>query len=104
MKFGLKEKTIAQINDVFSRYPQVEKAVLYGSRAKGNYKNGSDIDLCLEGEGLNLSILYQIDNALDDLLLPYSFDLAICKQIDNSDLIAHIQSVGLVFYHAPKNS
>jgi predicted nucleotidyltransferase len=45
MKFGLKDETIQKICDVFTRYPQVEKAILYGSRAKGNFHNGSDIDL-----------------------------------------------------------
>jgi predicted nucleotidyltransferase len=49
LRFGLKESTIRKICKVLSRYPQVEKAVLYGSRAKGNYKNGSDIDLTLHG-------------------------------------------------------
>jgi len=41
MKHGLKESTTEEICEIFSRYPQVEKAILYGSRAKGNYKNGS---------------------------------------------------------------
>ncbi len=102
MKFGLKESAIAQIQGVFSQYPQVEKAVLYGSRAKGNYKNGSDIDLTLEGKGLTLSILHKIDNDLDDLLLPYTFDLSIFDHIDSADLIAHIQRVGIVFYPSEK--
>ncbi len=98
MKFGLKILTIEKINTVFSQYPEVEKAVLYGSRAKGNFKNGSDIDLTLEGKNLSLSILYKIDNDLDDLLLPYTFDLSIFKHIDNADLIDHIKRVGVVFY------
>ncbi len=98
MKFGLKILTIEKINTVFSQYPEVEKVVLYGSRAKGNFKNGSDIDLTLEGNNLSLSILYKIDNDLDDLLLPYTFDLSIFKHIDNADLIDHIKQVGVVFY------
>ncbi len=100
MKFGLKEQTIEQIISVFSRYPEVEKVTLYGSRAKGNYKNGSDIDLTFEGEGLTLSMLHKIDNDLDDLLLPYTFDLSIFKHIDNTDLIDHIKRVGIIFYEA----
>jgi predicted nucleotidyltransferase len=50
-RFGLTETTIQKINGIFTRYPQVEKTVLYGSRAKGNFKNGSDIDLTLFGDG-----------------------------------------------------
>jgi predicted nucleotidyltransferase len=49
LRFGLKESVIRKICSVLARYPQVEKAILYGSRAKGNYKNGSDIDLTLRG-------------------------------------------------------
>ena len=47
MRYGLKNIIIENINNIFSQYPQIEKAVLYGSRAKGNYKTGSDIDLVL---------------------------------------------------------
>ncbi len=99
--FGLKEKTIQQICDVFANYPQVEKAILYGSRAKGNYKNGSDIDLTLcGGADLTINILYKILDELDDLLLPYTIDLSIFTQISNLEVIEHIRSVGVTFYEA----
>ena len=45
MKYGLSDRTLQKIRDVFSHYPEVEKAILYGSRATGDYRNGSDIDL-----------------------------------------------------------
>ncbi len=96
--FGLKTSTINQINAVFAHYDAVQEVVLYGSRAKGNYKRGSDIDLILKGEGLNLQLLNRIDFELDDLLLPYTFDLSIYDQIDNTDLIEHIGRVGMTFY------
>ncbi len=73
--FGLSDKTIELIREVFSKHPQVEKAVLYGSRAKGNYRPGSDIDLTLLGESLNLTELQKIELELDDLMLPYKIDL-----------------------------
>jgi predicted nucleotidyltransferase len=99
MKFGLKETTIETIQAVFARYPQVKKAVLYGSRAKGNYKNGSDIDLTLHGGGdLTVTLLRRIMNDLDDLLLPYTIDLSIFNSIGDADVIAHIQRVGVTFY------
>ncbi len=78
MKYGLKEKTIEQIQNVFSKFIMVEKVVLYGSRAKGNPKKGSDIDIALYGNGLNLKIIRKIENELDDLMLPYCFDLSRC--------------------------
>jgi predicted nucleotidyltransferase len=98
MKFGLKETTIEKICSVFAGFPQVKKAVLYGSRAKGNYKNGSDIDLTLHGKDLTLNVLYKIDQELDDLLLPYTFDLSIFERLSDPEFIDHIQRVGVVFY------
>ena len=98
MEFGLKEETINKIIGVFSRFKEVEEAILYGSRAKGNFKPGSDIDLTLIGKELKLRILNNISLELDDLLLPYSFDLSIFHQILDPDVIEHIERVGVVFY------
>ena len=68
MKHGLKETTIQKICAVLAHYPQVEQAVLYGSRAKGNYKNGSDIDLTLRGGAdLTLNVVYKILSDLEGL-------------------------------------
>ena len=98
-RFGLKDTTIQKICGVLSHYPQVEKAILYGSRAKGNYKNGSDIDLTLRGDAdLTLNTIYKILDDLDDLLLPYTIDLSIFNDISDSDVIEHIQRVGVTFY------
>ena len=98
MSYGLNKEAIEKINQVFARYQAVEKVFLYGSRAKGNYKNGSDIDLTLIGENLNWRLLNKISLDLDDLLLPYKIDLSIYDQITNSDLIDHISRVKIVFY------
>lgn len=100
MLYGLKPYIIEAIKSVFLRYPAIEKVVLYGSRAKGDYTNGSDIDLTCLGEGLTLSLIHQIENDIDDLLLPYSFDISIYQQIDNENLLAHIERVGVVFYES----
>lgn len=99
LRFGLKETTIEKLCGVFAKYPQVTKAVLYGSRAKGNYKNGSDIDLTLHGGAdLTLNILYRILDDIDDLLLPYTIDLSIYRTLSDPDFIDHIQRVGVAFY------
>lgn len=102
MKYGLKKQTIAQINSVFAHYPEVEQVILYGSRAKGTYKNGSDIDLTLKGNNLDLTVINKISDEIDDLFLPYSFDISIFNQITNADLIDHINRVGIVFYESQK--
>lgn len=98
MNHGLTSETADRIRSVLGRFPEVEKAVLYGSRAKGNYKRGSDIDLTLFGSGLNPSVLSQINSGLDDLLLPQKIDVSIFAKISHTDLIDHIQRVGVVFY------
>lgn len=98
MNFGLKDETIQKIISVFEKFPQIEKAILYGSRAKGNFKKGSDIDLTLVGKNLNLSVINKIELEIDDLLLPYSFDISIYHQITNQELIDHINRIGKTFY------
>ena len=99
MKYGLKESTLQLICTVLAQYPRIEKAILFGSRAKGNYKNGSDIDLTLiGGKDLTNHLLYRVMDALDDLLLPYTIDLSIFSNISDTDVINHIQRVGLDFY------
>jgi predicted nucleotidyltransferase len=98
MKFGLEEQTIHKIQQALAHYPLIDKAVLYGSRAKGTNKKGSDIDLCLFGESLNQKILYQVETTLDDLYLPYTFDLCAYQSLSNNDLKEHIDRVGVPFY------
>ncbi|GHV25494.1 hypothetical protein FACS189498_3770 [Spirochaetia bacterium] len=97
MSYGLKDETIEKIRAVFDSHQDVEQAILYGSRAKGNYKPYSDIDLTLKGN-LDLSKKWQIENELDDLLLPYKVDMSIFSQIDNPDVVSHIARVGQIFY------
>lgn len=99
MKFGLKAAMINKIQDVFALFPDIEKVILYGSRAKGNYRNGSDIDITLMGKNLSLdNSVYPLMDALDELYLPYSFDISIFEHIDNQELIEHINRVGKLFY------
>lgn len=97
-QFGLKESTMEQIQAVLFRFPEVEKAIVYGSRAKGTQKSASDIDLALSGKNLNLTIQHRIENELDDLLLPYKFDVSIFEKIANTDLVDHINRKGKEFY------
>nr|VFJ60559.1 MAG: Predicted nucleotidyltransferase [Candidatus Kentron sp. DK] len=94
---GLDRAVIDQINAVFAGFPSIEKAVLYGSRAKGNHRPGSDIDLAIVGTGVTEEALLEMDNRLDDLLLPYTIDLCRFHGIRNPDLIRHIDRVGIVF-------
>ena len=95
---GLSEEDYQKIISVFVQFPQVEEVILYGSRAKGNYQTYSDIDITLKGSDLSLDIQHQIAIALDDLYLPYTFDLSILSAINNQELIDLINRVGILFY------
>ena len=96
--FGLSDKTVQDIKNIFSNFEQVEKVVIYGSRAKRNYRKGSDVDLTFFGDNLTLNTLYEIEEKIEELNLPYMFDLSIFKQIDNQNVIEHINRVGKLFY------
>ena len=98
MKYGLEDEELLKLQHDFAAFPEVDKVVLFGSRAKGNFRNGSDFDFCLEGNKLNLTIVNSISNHIDELGLPYLFDIAIKHQISNPDLIDHINRVGINFY------
>jgi uncharacterized protein len=98
MTFGLKEETLMQIRNIIRDFPEVEKVFIYGSRAKGTFRPGSDIDLTFKGNNLNLKILNKISLQIDDLLLPYNFGISVFEHIDNKDLLEHIRRVGKVFY------
>ena len=98
MKHGLSEATVENICAVFARFPEIEKAILYGSRAKGNFKTGSDIDLTLCGDALTSDLCGTVASALDDLLLPYTIDLSVFNDLDHAKLREHIERVGVLFY------
>lgn len=102
VEFGLDPQILQKIKAVFSKFPAIEEVVLYGSRAKGNYQKGSDIDIALKGERLNHQTLKEVVLQLDDLLLPYTFDISLLQQISNPDLIDHIKRLGKTVY--AKNS
>ena len=98
MKYGLTETTVEKIRAIFARFPEIEKAILYGSRAQGNYKTGSDIDLTLRGAALTSDLHSKIASALDDLMLPYTIDLSIFNELNHAKLREHIERVGVLFY------
>lgn len=103
MKFGLNEDTLAAITDCLSKNQRIEKAIIYGSRAKGNYRKGSDIDMVLLGRELSLNDVLKLENDLDELLLPYLFDISILHHIKQLDLQEHIARIGKVFYESDEN-
>lgn len=97
-KFGLSKNDIDSIKEVFEKYTQLEKVLIYGSRAMDTYKPASDIDITLIGKDIDSDVQQQIEFDLDDLLLPYKFDISILDQITNPEFLDHIERVGKEFY------
>ena len=96
--FGLSAQLLTNIREVFAQHPSIQQAVIYGSRAMGNYKNGSDIDIALKMKpdaDISLNEFNQIQWELDDLMSPYRFDLCIYQNIDNPEFKSHIDRVGI---------
>lgn len=97
-RLGLSQTTLDKLNSVFLRHKGINSVLVYGSRAKGNYRPGSDIDLTIKGDALEFAELMQIEDQIDDLFLPYTVDLSQYAQLSNIDLIEHIDRVGVVIY------
>ncbi len=105
MKYGLSEETIEEVHKILKNYPQVKQAILYGSRARGDYKNGSDIDLTLiGGDDLTRDILYRIIDEFEDSYLPYTFGLSILHKINDEDFLYRIKKEGVVFFEREENN
>ena len=96
--YGLPEDVIAKLCGIFNQYPAIQSVLLYGSRAKGNFKPGSDIDLTLFGTDLSHELLLDLLVELDDLLLPWMIDLSLFASLHHPALQDHINRVGVVFY------
>ena len=96
--YGLPAEALQAIRQVLADHTEVTAAILYGSRALGRERPGSDIDLTLQGENLQHRDLLDIELALDDLLLPWKIDLSLLAHVDNPSLLEHIQRVGQKLY------
>lgn len=96
---GLSQRSIDTMHNIFRKYESLNRVILYGSRAMGNYKNGSDIDITLEtGENFTDRDLLRICGELDDSDLPYFVDCSILANIKSQELREHIARVGKVLY------
>lgn len=97
-QFGLPPLTLEKLSSVFARHDAIDAVLIYGSRAKGNYRAGSDIDLTIKGSEIPFAEFMQIEDQIDDLMLPYTVDLSQYPLLENADLIAHIDRVGVEIY------
>ena len=96
---GLTDSDLTVIVSVLAQFSEVSRARVFGSRAKGNYRPGSDVDIALDGDGLTLEIVSQIGFMLnEETSLPYHFDVLDYHSLTNKELAAHIDRVGVVIY------
>lgn len=99
MEFGLKEFDLEYITKIISEFKEIEKAVIFGSRAKGNYKPGSDIDIAIMGEKVTFNVLSKVHSLLEDEgPMPYFIDIVDYTHLDHDDLKSHIDRVGKIIY------
>jgi predicted nucleotidyltransferase len=97
---GLTEIQLNKILSVFSQYDSLDMVKLYGSRAKGNYRPGSDVDLAMFGDNFSHKDLTSLALQLDDLMLAYTFDLSRFQDIESDELVEHINRVGITIYES----
>ncbi len=96
--FGLLKRDEEIIIEALSKVSNIDFGIIFGSRAIGNYKNGSDVDIALKGN-LNVELLIQLSNQLnEELPLPYYFDVIDYSTISNDALRAHIDKFGKIIY------
>lgn len=104
-EFGLSERSMEIIRGIYSKFPQIEEVVVYGSRAMGNFREGSDIDMAIvAGGGFTHGDLLDVIGLFDDSFLPYLVDVSIFSELRNEALVDHIRRRGRVIYRRPAPS
>jgi len=97
-RFGLPPHVTQSLKRIFQAHADIEQATVYGSRAKGNYRYNSDIDIMLTAPDLSWQEFTRIEVEIDDLLLPWKVDLALKHQVENRELLEHVARVGVRVY------
>ena len=101
---GIPQADSQRLLELIRSHPHVQKVVLYGSRALGRQRAGSDIDLCLEAPSMKLGELLELGAQLDDLLLPWQIDLQLLHLIAHEGLVAHIERAGQLLWERSPNA
>lgn len=97
--FGLLDRDIVYINKALEKFEEIEKAIIFGSRAMGNYKKGSDVDIAIIGKNVTNKTIFKLDDYLNEVYpLPYFFDVINYNLLNNEKLIEHINNKGKVIY------
>ncbi|MCJ7840959.1 nucleotidyltransferase domain-containing protein [Lederbergia sp. NSJ-179] len=96
--FGLIDQDFYYITKALNTFEEIEKAIVFGSRALGNYKKGSDVDLAIYGQKVTNKTVFQLNELLnEEYPLPYFFDIVNYSEINNPKLKEHIDKEGKMF-------
>jgi predicted nucleotidyltransferase len=99
--FGLSDRHIGMIREKMAMFDDIEEALIFGSRAMGNYKKGSDIDIALKGDSVTANTTSKLKFELSEKTnLPYFFDVVALSRIHNDDLLEHINTYGMKIYES----
>jgi uncharacterized protein len=105
MIFGLQRRDLAEINNILQKFPSIEEAIIFGSRAKGNFKTGSDVDLAIKGLDISHEVLASLSYMLnEESAMPYYFDVVHFEAISEKELTEHMKRVGQCIYIKMDNS
>lgn len=97
--FGLLDRDIQYIRDALLKFTEIETAIIFGSRAMGNYKKGSDVDIAIVGINITREVILKVDEYLNEIYpLPYFFDIVHYDELSNENLVKHIDELGKVIY------
>ena len=98
-RFGITEKSYNYIVSYLKTKPEIEAVILFGSRAKGNYKKGSDIDLAIKGKESSPELAIDIESFInEEIPVPYTVDIVDYNSLQKKELKDHIDRVGVLFY------
>lgn len=96
--FGIPKDLLLNLKEIFSKHSEVNCVKIYGSRAKGTFREGSDVDITLIGNDIDNTILNNIEFEIDELDSPYLFDVSIYSQLSSVNLKEHIDRIGIEIY------
>jgi uncharacterized protein len=100
-RFGLTEREMETIQNIFEKYPEVKKVFVFGSRAKGTYKQGSDVDLAVMNAVISDKTIHGLSADFQESSLPYRVELVDFNSLKNPDFISHIERLGILIYERP---
>ena len=99
MNFGLRDEDLSNIIITIQQFSEIEKAAIFGSRAKGNFNPGSDVDIAIWGNDISFSTISRLHAILEEESpMPYFFDIVDYSHLNHIELKSHIDRAGIVFF------